>query len=162
MPTPKIQLDDLLDLREELRNAGFDPGLQRAIAAHNLLLALAAHGHLPADPGAWRTWLAPVFCSAPGEQEEFYRRYAGWVRRHAALAHQAKEAAETEATAGELATREIVRSPAFRRLLTGLRPGRLKAGLRTLLRRLARPRVWAPALALSVLLAVLSWVWSQR
>jgi formylglycine-generating enzyme required for sulfatase activity len=162
MPTPKIQLDDLFDLREELRNAGFDPGLQRAIAGHNLLLALAAQGRLPADPGAWRTWLAPVFCSAPGEQEEFYRRYAGWVRRHAALAAQAKEAPETEATAGELATREIVRSPALRRLPARFRPGRLKAGLRTLLRWLARPRVWAPALAVSVLLAVLSWVWLQR
>src|SRR5262245_10381853 len=109
MPTPKIQLDDLLDLREELRNAGFDPGLQRVIAAHNLWLALAAQGRLPADPGAWRTWLAPVFCSAPGEQEEFYRRYAGWLRRHAALAAQAKEAPETQTTAGASATLEIAR-----------------------------------------------------
>src|SRR5262249_53903570 len=162
MPTPKIQLDDLLDLREELRNAGFDPGLQRAIAAHNLLLALAAQGRLPADPGAWRTWLAPVFCSAPGEQEEFYSRYAGWVRRHADLAAQAKEAAEPQGNASELATREIVRSSAFRRLLSRLRPCRLKVGLRTLLRWLARPRVWATALAVLVLSALLSWFWLQR
>jgi formylglycine-generating enzyme required for sulfatase activity len=166
MPTPNIQLEDLLDLREELRNAGFDPGLQRAIASHNLLLALAAQGRLPADPGAWRTWLAPVFCSTPSEQEEFYRRYAGWVQRHAPLAAQAQEVAEAQATASELATREIVRSfvrsPAFRRLLAKFKPGRLKAGLRTWLRRLARPRVWGTALAAFVLLAVLSWVWLQR
>src|SRR5262249_11659241 len=126
------------------------------------LLALAAQGRLPADPGAWRTWLAPVFCSAPGEQEEFYRRYAVWVRRHAALADQAEEAAAAQAFAGALTTREIWRSPAFRRLLTGLRPGRVKAGLRSLLRRLASPRVWAPALAVSVLWTVLGWVWLQQ
>src|SRR5262245_10691051 len=162
MPTPDIQLEDLLDLREELRNAGFDPGLQRAIAAHNLLLGLAAQGRLPTDLGAWRTWLAPVFCSAPGEQEEFYRRYAGWVQRHAALAAQAKEAAKAQATASDSATREIVRSSAFRRLSARLRPVRLKAELRTLLRWLARPQVWALALAVLVLLAVLSRVWLQR
>lgn len=162
MSTPEIQLEDLLDLREELRNAGFDPGLQRAIAAHNLLLALAAQGRLPADPGAWGAWLAPVFCSTRDEQEEFYRRYNGWVQRHASLAAQAKEAAETQATASELTQGDVVRSPAFRRLLSRLKPGRLKAELRTWMRRLARPQVWAPALVALFLLAALSWVWLQR
>lgn len=117
MPTPDIQIEDLLDLREELRKAGFDPGLQRAIAAHNLLLALAAQGRLPADPGAWRTWLAPVFCSAPGEQQEFYRRYDGWALRHAALAVQSKRAAEAQATAGASSQRNAARGSAINRLL---------------------------------------------
>src|SRR5262245_491012 len=118
MPTPNIQLEDLLDLREELRHAGFDPGLQRAIAAHNLLLALAANGRLPAEPAAWRAWLAPVFCSAPGEQEEFYRRFNSWAQRHAQSISQTKESIAAAFSASGSTQGAAVRSSAFRRLLT--------------------------------------------
>ncbi|MEP7342190.1 MAG: SUMF1/EgtB/PvdO family nonheme iron enzyme [Acidobacteriota bacterium] len=162
MPTPNIQLEDLLDLREELRSAGFDSGLQRTIAAHNLLLALAAHGRLPADPGEWRTWLAPVFCSARSEQEEFYRRYADWVDRHSALAAQAKEAAKAQVPAGEPTQRDPVRSSAFGRLLSRFEPRRLKDQLRTWLRWFARPQVLGTMLAVLVLLAGLGWMWLRR
>ncbi|HEX9000395.1 MAG TPA: SUMF1/EgtB/PvdO family nonheme iron enzyme [Blastocatellia bacterium] len=164
MPTPNLQLEDLLDLREELRNAGFDPGVQRAIAAHNLLLALAAQGRLPADPHDWRTWLAPVFCSTAKEQEEFYRRYPGWVARHLDLAASASRVKDTAArtAAAETLPENRVRSSAFRRLLAKLNVGRLKAELRTWLRRIARPQVWATALAVLVVLAGLGWIWLRR
>lgn len=162
MSTQNLQLEDLLDLREELRSAGFDPGLQRTIVAHNLLLALAAQGRLPDDPHEWRTWLAPVFCSARSEQEEFYRRFAGWVERHAALAAQAKAAAAQastpEAIAGDAVRGNSVRSSAFRRLLSRFKPARLKAELRTWLRWFARPQVWGTAVAMLVVLAGLDLV----
>ncbi len=134
MPTPTVQLEDLLDLREELRSAGFDPGLQRAIAAHNLLLALAAQGRLPADPRDWQTWLAPVFCSTRNEQEEFYRRFPGWVARHLDLAASASQAKDT-------ATKTAVTET--------LPDNRVR-------------KVWATALVALVVLAGLSWIWLRR
>jgi MFS family permease len=90
MPAINVQFEDLLDLAEELRGAGFDLGTQQYVAAQDLLIALAAHGQLPADPRAWRTLLAPIFCASPGQQEEFYQRFGAWVERHPGLAIQAK------------------------------------------------------------------------
>ncbi|MFN6203249.1 MAG: hypothetical protein ACK496_12315, partial [Acidobacteriota bacterium] len=67
--------DALLALREELRAVGFDPGLQRTIAAHRLLLRLAVEGRLPESRSEWRDWLAPVFCSSKEQQAEFDLRF---------------------------------------------------------------------------------------
>ncbi len=159
--TPTIKLEDLLDLREELCRIGFDAGLQRAIAAQNLLLALASQGRLPADPRDWRTWLAPVFCAAPGEQEEFYRRYDAWVQRRPALIEQVAEVTQAQPTVSGAIQGKNVRSLAFRRLVAYFQIGRLKGELRTHLRSFARPQEWIPALVV-LLLAILTWGWLQR
>ncbi|MFN7929265.1 MAG: transglycosylase SLT domain-containing protein [Blastocatellia bacterium] len=81
MPAQNLQLEDLLALAEELRQAGFDLSTQQYIAAQNLLLALASRGQLPDDPHELQTWLAPIFCSSPREQEEFYQRFDLWLAR---------------------------------------------------------------------------------
>ena len=77
-----LKLEDIVDLAEELRLAGFDLGTQQYVAAQDLLLALAAHHRLPNDPRQLRTLLSPIFCSSPGEQEEFYQRFDLWLKRH--------------------------------------------------------------------------------
>ncbi len=74
-------LDDLLALRDELASAGFDPGVQRTIAAHNLLIVLSLEGHLPPDRGEWVSLLAPIFCSTPQQQADFPRIFATWAAR---------------------------------------------------------------------------------
>ncbi|MDX2031335.1 MAG: SUMF1/EgtB/PvdO family nonheme iron enzyme [Blastocatellia bacterium] len=76
-----FQPDDLTDLAEELRRAGYNIGTQQYVAAHDLLIALAAHGRAPADPREWRSLFAPIFCSTPAEQEAFPERFARWLER---------------------------------------------------------------------------------
>ncbi|MFN0119199.1 MAG: hypothetical protein ACKV2V_01710 [Blastocatellia bacterium] len=64
MSSPRIQLDDLLDLADILRQAGYNAGAGQCVAAQDLLILRAAKGQLPEDPRAWRPYLAPLFCAA--------------------------------------------------------------------------------------------------
>ena len=73
-------LDALLALREKLCRSGFDPGLQRTLAAQRLLLRLAAEGRLPSARSEWRDLLAPLFCDSKEHQAEFDNHFRGWVR----------------------------------------------------------------------------------
>ncbi|MBS1792067.1 MAG: PASTA domain-containing protein [Acidobacteria bacterium] len=82
MAEQRFNPEHIIELAEELRLAGFDIGTQQHIAAQDLLIALAAHNRLPADPREWRSLLAPIFCASPVEQEEFYGRFDLWLKRH--------------------------------------------------------------------------------
>ena len=75
-------LKELIELIDELRLAGYDIGTQQYISAQNLLLTLAARGQLPANPRDLQTWLAPLLCSSPKEQDHFYQHYKQWLERH--------------------------------------------------------------------------------
>jgi formylglycine-generating enzyme required for sulfatase activity len=75
-------VDALLALREELRAVGFDPGLQRTLAAQQLLVRLAAEGRLSKAPSEWLNWLAPVFCGSKEQQAEFDLRFPAWAKRY--------------------------------------------------------------------------------
>jgi hypothetical protein len=72
----------LINLADELRQAGYDVGAQQYIAAQDLIIALVAHGRLPEDPRRLTTLLAPIFCSTPGEQADFSLRFNQWLKRH--------------------------------------------------------------------------------
>jgi uncharacterized protein with von Willebrand factor type A (vWA) domain len=85
MPAAIFDLQNLIEIMDELRLVGHDIGTQQYIAAQNLLLALAANGQLPQNPRALRTWLAPVICSSPREQENFYRYFDRWLAHHPEL-----------------------------------------------------------------------------
>ncbi|MDX2032716.1 MAG: formylglycine-generating enzyme family protein [Blastocatellia bacterium] len=74
-------LEQLMDLADELREAGFDIGTRRFVAAQELLRALDALGQTPAEPRGWRTLLAPIFCSSPEEQTIFYAHFDRWIER---------------------------------------------------------------------------------
>jgi formylglycine-generating enzyme required for sulfatase activity len=74
-------LEQIIELAEELRDAGFDAGPRQLVAAQDLMIALAARGALPDEPRRWRTLLAPIFCSTPAEQERFYLLFDRWLAR---------------------------------------------------------------------------------
>jgi formylglycine-generating enzyme required for sulfatase activity len=137
MPTPILQLEDLLALADTLRAAGFALGTKQYIAAHELLIALAARGQLPENPTKWRTLLGPIFCSSPREQEEFAEHFAAWLQQRPAL--QQAVAAAQPTTIRETKSQETVRRYAFRFWLA--------ATWRTF----KRPMVWGSAAALIVL-----------
>ena len=139
MPPLNVQLEDLFDLAETLRSVGFALGTKQYIAAHELLIALAAHGHLPEDPQKWRTLLGPIFCSSRREQEEFGEYFAAWLQQRPALQRAVEAAPPTfiHATKPQATTRRFV----FRHWLA--------ATWRTL----KRPAVWGSAVALLTLIA---------
>jgi formylglycine-generating enzyme required for sulfatase activity len=150
MPAPNVQLEDLLALAETLRGAGFAIGTQQYIAAHELLIALAARARLPEDPRDWRSLLAPIFCSSRREQEEFAGYFNDWLRRRPALQINGQA---TPSKPSDAIQREPVRSSAFRRLRAALGINRLRTELRTRARALRqwlkRPRrLTAMAIAL--------------
>ncbi|HJZ79697.1 MAG TPA: carboxypeptidase-like regulatory domain-containing protein, partial [Pyrinomonadaceae bacterium] len=120
-----LDIQNLIDLIDELRYAGYDIGTQQYIAAQNLLIALAARGELPQDLRSLRTWLAPVICSSPREQENFYRYFDRWIASHPELTMPA--AAEGRPLpAGERIDhperdwRDFLRQPAFALAVTVL------------------------------------------
>ena len=73
------ELAQLIEFIDELRRSGFSIGTQQYFAVHDLLIALAAHGRLPKAPEGLKTWLAPILCASPKEQESFYREFDHWL-----------------------------------------------------------------------------------
>ena len=115
-----FDLEDLIEIISDLRALGFDIGTQQYIAAQDLLIALAANGELPASPRGLRTWLAPILCSSPREQENFYRYFDRWVAQHPEFATPAATVkAKDEGSAArfddepERSWAELFRRPAF-------------------------------------------------
>src|SRR5262245_4925240 len=86
--------EELIDLADDLRLAGYNIGLHQFIAAQNLLIALTAHGRQPDNPRGWRTLLAPIFCSTRSEQEDFYHRFDQWLERNAELTSEVSETSD--------------------------------------------------------------------
>src|SRR5262245_37220606 len=162
MSAPNLQLEDLLALAETLRGAGFAVGTQQYIAAHELLITLAAHARLPENPRDWRSLLAPIFCSSRREQEEFAVHFTDWMRRRPALQLDSQI---TPPKLGDATQRENVRSSAFRRLRSAFSFNRLKAELRTRMRAwrqwFKRPR-GLTAMAIALLLVASSVYLSAR
>jgi uncharacterized protein with von Willebrand factor type A (vWA) domain len=73
--------DNLLNFIDDLRVAGYNIGLEQYIAVQNLILALTAQGRLPAKLADLQTFLAPILCHSPKEQEDFAQHFADWARR---------------------------------------------------------------------------------
>lgn len=69
----------LISLIERLRLAGFKIGAGQHIQAQNLLILLASRGLLGVNADGLKTWLGPVFCSSPEEQETFYKLFDEWM-----------------------------------------------------------------------------------
>jgi PASTA domain len=82
---PPVNIDELLEFIYELRQAGFSISPLQITQAHNLLITLAAHGYLLEYPQRLSTYLAPVLCSTPEEQEVFYQRFKQWLGRQPLL-----------------------------------------------------------------------------
>jgi formylglycine-generating enzyme required for sulfatase activity len=104
-------LEQIIELAEELRDAGFDAGARQCVAVEDLMIALAARGASPPDPRGWRTLLAPIFCATPAEQEQFYLRFDLWLRRQPGWTPD--EAGEKAAAVADAPRRRQWRRPAM-------------------------------------------------
>ena len=132
--------DELLGFIEELRQSGFNIGAEQYIAAQDMLLALATQAQRPYHVQRLRTYLAPIFCTTPKQQEVFYERFEQWLARKPVLAFTVPEL-ETQDEPDSMAPREKVDSAA-------------ENDLRTLARR-SRPWPWILAVSLILLTVVL-------
>jgi hypothetical protein len=75
------RFEALIEFLEELRLKGYNISTIQYMAVQNLLIALAAQGQLPDDPKKLSTLIAPIVCSSPDEQDEFYAEYEQWVEQ---------------------------------------------------------------------------------
>jgi Tfp pilus assembly protein PilF len=75
---------DVIELAEDLRERGYSIGVGECISAQRLMISLAAQGAPGLGQDTLATWLAPVFCTTPAEQEQFYKYYAEWLTRRVA------------------------------------------------------------------------------
>ena len=77
---PSTQLgaltDRLPELFRALRQHGFACAPDQYVAANDLLLVYATDGRLPDRLEGYQALLAPLFCSSPDEQADFYRIFA--------------------------------------------------------------------------------------
>ncbi len=73
--------DHLLNFVDDLRVAGYNIGLEQFITVQNLIMALTAQGRLPAKLADLQTFLAPVLCHSPKEQEDFAQHFEKWVNQ---------------------------------------------------------------------------------
>ncbi len=70
----------LMELIDELREAGYKIGIPQYIAAQDLILMLIAQGETLDSPEQLRNLLGPIFCSSPIEQEQFQQSFDRWVK----------------------------------------------------------------------------------
>ncbi|MGP0068360.1 MAG: hypothetical protein ACLQGP_32780 [Isosphaeraceae bacterium] len=81
MSTPFESLvHGLVPFLEGLRSAGYRVETKQILAAHGLLATLAERGQVPDDLAALRTYLGPIVCASPREQEDFEDRFGAWVK----------------------------------------------------------------------------------
>lgn len=134
MTEPVLTSKQLNSIIDELRLIGFNIGTEQYFAAQNLLLALAAQGKLSDEPRNLKTWLAPVLCASPKEQETFYQYFEKWLSRQAQALSQDK-------AVGKIAEAE--------------RSSPVRAGLKVWLRRRLRQRSFV-AVSSAILLAAIA------
>ncbi len=80
-PQPPIPPRALSAFLKQLREVGYNVGVEQHVAVEKLLLSLAARGELPRRPEALRSLLGPVLCSTPLEQADFAARFDDLVAR---------------------------------------------------------------------------------
>ena len=69
---PQAIVELLYSLPED---ACFQVGMDQILKVQSLLISLAAQGALPEDPQRLCYLIAPVVCTTPAEQADFYRRF---------------------------------------------------------------------------------------
>lgn len=102
MPPSVLNPEHLVSLIDDLREVlGFNVTTNQYIAAQDLIVKLAAHGALPADPRELDVWLGPVLCASPEEQAHFYPYYRQWVAERLQLTTTAAKVTAVASTTAE-------------------------------------------------------------
>ena len=71
---------ELLDFLESLRRDHYyNLGAGQFVDVQNLIFALAARGQLPEDVARLESYIGPLVCNTPAEQEHFGERFKKWV-----------------------------------------------------------------------------------
>jgi len=78
----KLSPDFLLGLINTLRNKGFTVGTDQACSAYDVVLAKEADKRNPVTIDQFRYLLAPIFCSSPGNQDQFYDIFSQCFSEH--------------------------------------------------------------------------------
>ncbi|WP_299485582.1 hypothetical protein [Acaryochloris sp. IP29b_bin.137] len=79
--TPEWVASELLvQFLDDLRDAGYNIGIQQYIAVQDLVLTLATQGELP-DLRNLRSFIGPIVCSSAIEQIDFQERFDGWTKQ---------------------------------------------------------------------------------
>jgi hypothetical protein len=75
-----MRAQELTDFFDWLRSdsSGFEAGDQQYLMAQDLVGELIDQGQWPAEAEEWRILLAPVFCSSPSQQNQFYQDFRSW------------------------------------------------------------------------------------
>lgn len=72
-----IEIDRLFDFVDGLQTSGYRIDPRQIAALNHLLVTLIAHGESPGELPL-KTMIAPLVCSTPLEQEDFYQRFDRW------------------------------------------------------------------------------------
>ncbi len=73
--------DAIFDFLEELRTIGFRFGTQQYIDLHRVLVTLIAGSQTALNTEKLKTYLAPVVCTSPAEQDAFYSQFDNWLKQ---------------------------------------------------------------------------------
>lgn len=112
IPTHIMKTDiltkELICFIEELRQAGYNIGINQFTATQDLILALVAQGQLPLQLSRLKTLLAPILCHSPKEQAEFQYHFDNWLNQvEGATSPQVKTFSNTIHWQAETASIEI-------------------------------------------------------
>ena len=99
----------IYDLLEELRSLGFRFGTQQYVDLHRALIALTAKSKTAISEEKLKTYLAPVVCSTPTEQETFYAQFDNWLENRKVIKKTAN--AEVSALENNLPKHKVVIRP---------------------------------------------------
>lgn len=111
---------DLSPLFFSLRDNGFDIGPENLLDAERLRLHLLEQGAYPRDPARLKHLLAPIFCSDPVEQREFYRLFEQWLPQTAGAQlqrPQSRPAQQRQPRVLAQRARSVARAGRWRRFL---------------------------------------------
>jgi len=73
--------DELINFINKLRIDGFSIGINQYLNIQELLVKLVAEKIVPIDPIELQSFIGPILCISPEEQEHFDRRYEHWVKQ---------------------------------------------------------------------------------
>ena len=97
-PVAFVDPEALVDFLDALRNVGFSISTEQYLAAHDLVLALAAHGAGAADCERLLRMLRPLLCKSPREQQEFAAYFDRWASRLVPIRAKGVSRSESEGT----------------------------------------------------------------
>src|SRR5690349_6562086 len=76
-----LKPEALIDFFYELQQQGFKLGIQQYLDLEKVMAALALRKSFPASVEDLSSWLGPVACSTPEEQNQFHAQFRSWLDR---------------------------------------------------------------------------------